>query len=568
MSMEVVPSRLGRRAAVFVALLAALVFAAAAGHLPLLRAVELRLLDWRLRAPHPAPPTDDLLIVAMGPSTFEKLKKWGPSALDRAEYVPVIDNLSKHGARLVAVDVHFGEERATAKADEALAQAIARAGNVILVADAQATLADDGGETVRFTPPASRIASGALTVASPLLFRPDNRVRWVQPLQRDADGSSYTALSFEVARIITTSSPAVSSAPVMINWAGPDGTVDSVKFEELHDDLVDPSRIAGRIVFIGVTEQQKDVFSTPVGPMSGVEIHAQATATMLSSVRIVSTSHTASLVAGIVLCLLLAFFATGRRAWQVLLLTAVLLALWTVGCYLLFRVRAINVPMTGTIVGLLTCGVLLSLLQSERVATALSRLWPSWVSAEGEEIEATVLVCDMAGYTARSEDTAPGEIMELMRQFFATVDKAVGPHGGILARRPGDAAIVFFRAEEGEEHHTARAVQAALSLRDRLTQTLQDARLGFGITLTTGTVSLGFVGTSPPEPQILGDPVNVAFRLQSETRRLGETIIADWPTATADPQVARAMRPLGQVQVKGRREPVQIFAPERGLSAL
>ncbi len=570
MSIEGAPPHLSRRVAVVVAIAVALASTLAAVRLPLFDALELRLLDWRLRATAHPPPTDQLLIVAIEESALTSLDTWGPASLARYEYAPVVSRLAAHGARVIAVDIYFGDAEgnvdARGAADEGLAAAIAEAGNVVLVAGAAPEVTDQGEEVLNFIDPSQRVKQEAGGIASPLLFRPDNVVRWVQLEQTAADGkTALRALSFAAVQAATDGELKVPEAnwPLMtINWAGPSGTVPRLKFEDVYHDRAEPSLIRDRIVFIGATDEDKDLLQTPRGPISGVEIHAQAAATMLAGRYIAPTGGALSLLlAAMALCVLLATLAVGRRAWQALLLTGLLVAIWIVFGYLAFRVRSLNIPMTGTAASLIVCGLLLSVLQSERVVTTLSRLWPSWVAGEGEEIEATVLVCDMAGYTARSEDTAPGEMMELMRGFFAIVDEAVEAYGGMLARRPGDAAIVFFRPEEEREHHTRRGLEAAVALRDRLAEAWRDSGLDFGITLTTGTVSLGFVGTSPPEPQILGDAVNVAFRLQGESRRLGESIIADWPTASADPATAKLMRPLGEVEVKGRRAPMQIFAP-------
>ncbi len=57
------------------------------------------------------------------------------------------------------------------------------------------------------------------------------------------------------------------------------------------------------------------------------------------------------------------------------------------------------------------------------------------------------------------------------------------------------------------------------------------------------------------------DVVNVASWLQGATRERNEPVIADWATATATDEIAQMMRPLGQVQVRDRTTPVQIFVP-------
>jgi len=532
----------------------------AAGRLGFLRAFELRTVDWRLNLAHPSPPVDDFVIIAIEAATVQKLDRWGPAALQRREYVPVIRHLDEWGARSIGVDVFFAGE-SDAETDARLAEALSVAGNVTIVAGADTELAGRAGERCEFLAPAEPIASAAREVASPLLFRPDNVVRWVQTTQQDADGSmAYQA----IARSVLHDDVGAVPARVMINWAGPAGTVAQVKFEDVHARPPDPSlppKIRGRFVFIGVTDEVKDLFSTPMGPMSGIEIHAQAAATMLSGLYVREAPLVVGLLAALPACLAIALVGRGRRHWWTWGLSALLAAAWFGAGALAFSRSLIMLPLTGAGLGILGTGVLVSALQSETALTSLARIWPAWVSEEGEQLEVTVLVCDMAGYTARSEQSSPTEMMQMMREFFAIVDAVVEPLGGASARRPGDAALVFFRPEEGRPHHAARAVAAARELRERLDERWPEEEIGFGITLTTGEVSLGWVGESPPEPQILGDPVNVAFRLQSECRERACPIIADWETVSADEALMAQMRPLGQVEVRNRTQPVQIFAP-------
>ncbi len=544
--------------AVALALAVLCVFAAA--RLPALRATELGLLDWRLRATRPVPAADRLLIVAIEASTFETLGTWGPSALDRAAWPPAIHALADAGARAIALDVYFTPT--STGADAALAAALADAGTVIIVADATARRAQGDTESLTFRPPSPAIAKAAAGVASPLLFRPDNTVRWVRLQQTAADGSTaYPALAFAVAQAVTRGPLRVppSSWPLMtIPWSGPMGTIRRVRFEDLCAGRVPPDQIRDRVVFVGRWDEMEDLLQTPLGPVNGVEIHAQATAALLSGRYLTPAGNTAGLLIALVLSAALALLGIRRVVWVTWLHTACAVLCWLALAYVVFRAGGVILPVTGTALSLLATGLVLSALGSERALRSLTKLWPSWVSTEAQEVEATVLVCDLAGYTSRSEQSAPGEMLELLRRFFSLVEEAVREFGGTLARRPGDAAIVLFRHEDGRPHPAARALRAALALRDRLHEAWRDTDIGFGITLTTGLVSLGFVG---PEPQILGDPVNVGFRLQSECRSLDEPIIADWPTTTADPEMARLMRPLGEVEVRHRKTPVQIFAP-------
>ncbi len=523
-----------------------------------LRTLEAWSVDWRLSLPHRAPDLDDFLIVAVEESTFDVLETWGPASLERSTYVPVIDHLADAGARSIAIDVFFSG-KSTPAADAALSEAMARAGNVIIVGGAQAKLSGGGSERKRFALPPDSITDSARAVASPLLFRPDSTVRWVHTMQREETGeTAWPALS----RALLLD--AVEDVPehVMINWTGSAGSLHTVSFERVHDDPQSARAARGKFVLVGITDEMKDLFDTPVGPMSGVEIHAQAAATMLSGRYIRDAPATVGLLVALPAALVVALIGRGRRHWLTWTVAAGVSSIWVIAAVIVFQRGLVLVPLAGPGLAVLATGVVISAMQSETALSSLARIWPSWVREEGEQLEVTVLVCDMAGYTARSEQVQPADLMAMMREFFAIVDEVVGRWGGVSARRPGDAAVVFFRPDEDREHHAARAIGAAQNLRERLDERWPEEDIGFGITLTTGDVSLGWVGEEPPEPQILGDPVNVAFRLQSECRERDCPIIADWETATADEQMMTQMRPLGEVEVRNRTQPVQIFTPD------
>lgn len=445
--------------------------------------------------------------------------------------------------------------------DGALADAIARAGNVVLVAGAEAELMDGVGERKQFSLPAEPISGAARLVASPLLFRPDGVVRWVETHQPDPEtATAWLALSS--ALLLDEARPVPER--MLINWAGPSGTVEGVAFEDIHAGRWTPNVVRDRFVLIGVTDDMKDLFQTPLGPMAGVEIHAQAAATILSGLHISTAGGLVALLVALPGALLVALVGRGRNHWWSWGLAAALAVAWGAASIMVFQRALLLLPLTGPSLAFILTGVVTAGVHSEAALRSLARVRPNWLADEGEQLEVTVLVCDMAGYTSRSERVAPSELMALMREFFAIVDEVVGRWGGVSARRPGDAAVVFFRPDDRPEHHTARAVRAARELLARLDQRWPDDDIGFGITLTTGEVSLGWVGEAPPEPQILGDPVNVAFRLQSECRERDCPILADWKTATAAEEVMARMRPLGQVQVRNRTEPVQIFTPVDG----
>ena len=540
-----------------------------ASRLPVIRTVDDFVIDRRLAVTAPRVLREEIVIVGISDTTLKTLPAWGPTALDRATYAPVIERLNEAGASVIAIDVFFGAADAPPGANQKLGEAIAKAGNVIVVGDVSVEIRGNQERRVNFELPIAEVANAAVGVVSPMLFQPGDAVRGVRLWQNDdADGRVFPALSFAVAERARGGALRVleRSWPLMpIRWAGAAGTVPALAFEDVFTGDFDAASVRDRVVYVGRLHQMDDRLPTPVGPMSGVEIHAQATATLLAqdSPRVVG--RVAGLCIAVGLCLLLALLASHKPPWAIAGLSVAMMAAYVGVSYIGVSYLNTVLPAAAPGLSLLGFGAVFSLGQARRMLKIIRTWAPMWVKSEGEEVDVTVLVCDLSGYTSRSETSAPSEMLRLLQHFFAVVDETVQPPRGVLARRPGDAAVVFFRAEPNAAHHARRGLVAAVALRDRLMKEWANTDIDFGITLTTGTVSLGIVGTSPPEPQILGDPVNVAFRLQEETRRLGERIIADWPTTRADPEMARHMRPLGEVHVRNRTQPVQLFAPAEDL---
>jgi adenylate cyclase len=94
---------------------------------------------------------------------------------------------------------------------------------------------------------------------------------------------------------------------------------------------------------------------------------------------------------------------------------------------------------------------------------------------------------------------------------------------------------------------------------------MPELRVGFG--LATGELVAGTIGSSRKlEYTVIGDPVNLAARLQELTPELGADILMNATTARHASGVAR-FRSLGRIEIRGRAEPVEVFSAEDELSA-
>jgi len=177
---------------------------------------------------------------------------------------------------------------------------------------------------------------------------------------------------------------------------------------------------------------------------------------------------------------------------------------------------------------------------------------------EPEELEATILFSDIRGFTTLSERLPPKKLGSLLATHLAAMAEVVLAHGGTVDKFAGDAVMAVFGAPDPVTDHAERALRCAIAMQARQAELNEGAELPLemGIGVNTGVVIAGTVGGGGRlEYTVLGDPVNVAQRLQSVAGP-GE-VVASAGTVAAAPGVAA--EPVGAHEVKGRREPVEVY---------
>ncbi|MBX3028071.1 AAA family ATPase [bacterium] len=204
----------------------------------------------------------------------------------------------------------------------------------------------------------------------------------------------------------------------------------------------------------------------------------------------------------------------------------------------------------------------------------------------GERKQVTVLFCDLAGSTAVASGLDPEVYREVLEQYVALAMHEIYRLEGIVTQLSGDGFMALFGAPVAHEDAPQRAVLAALAIRDALAhfnEQLQRERgvaLPARIGLNTGPVVVGTVGNDlKMDYTAIGDTTNLAARLEQLARP--GTILISEATARLVRGFAR-LRPVGRLEVKGKREPVPAFevlearelaspmsvAAERGLTPL
>ncbi len=184
------------------------------------------------------------------------------------------------------------------------------------------------------------------------------------------------------------------------------------------------------------------------------------------------------------------------------------------------------------------------------------------VGVEGEVVEVTVMFVDVRGFTAFAEQTPAPEVVAALNRLFEQLVPVVHSHGGRVDKFVGDGLLAVFGAPRRLPDHAARAVHAALDIARRVdTGAAGDLRIGVG--LNSGPVVAGNLGGAGRlEFSVIGDPVNVAARVEAATRQTGDPVlIAERTKDLAGPGPWRMVERPG-VPLKGKTEKVRIYCPE------
>ncbi|HEX8741846.1 MAG TPA: adenylate/guanylate cyclase domain-containing protein [Thermoleophilaceae bacterium] len=185
---------------------------------------------------------------------------------------------------------------------------------------------------------------------------------------------------------------------------------------------------------------------------------------------------------------------------------------------------------------------------------------------EGEEVEVSVLFVDIRDFTSWAEAASARETVGYLNDFFGLAVPVLTGHGGHANKFIGDGILGVFGAPERTRDHADRAVRAACELASA-TAERYGSSLEIGVGINSGLVSAGTVGGGGRlEFTVIGDAVNVAARVERATRELGDTVLLTEATRCLLTDDAIEVEPRGELPLKGKSEPVRLWAPRVGRS--
>ena len=180
---------------------------------------------------------------------------------------------------------------------------------------------------------------------------------------------------------------------------------------------------------------------------------------------------------------------------------------------------------------------------------------PELLKLGGERRYCTFLFTDVRGFTSLSEKLEPEQVTEIMNKALTIQSDAVKKYGGMVDKYIGDAMMAIFNAPLNLDMHEDRAILTAIEIKKKM----REAGLGIdiGIGINSGVAVIGNMGSKTRfDFTALGDAVNLAARMESSCKEVGEDIVIAQGTAE---QTDIKLDRLDDIYVKGKEKPIQIY---------
>jgi len=434
------------------------------------------------------------------------------------------------------------------------------------------------------------------------------------PMIMQAQDVIMPSLSFEMLRVASSSDtvliradtagiiglglrsfriPTDRNGQIWIHYALRDPSIYASAIDVL-EGRVPAEKIAGKLVLIGPSAAGlNDIKTTPVSrAMPGVEVHAQVLESALvgALLQLPTWGPAAEFGAAMLLGLLVIVFAP-RLGAVTLVVVGGLFATALIGLSWYFYTQH-RLLLDFTYPLLSTTAIYLALIfasfvreqnQRRQIRTAFSQyLSPALVEQlahappklGGEEREITIMFSDVRGFTSISESYKhdPQGLTQLMNRFLTPLTNAIIARKGAIDKYMGDAIMAFWNAPLDDNEHEVNACAAALDMLEKIDEVNQareqEAAAGghvyiplkVGIGLNTGLCVVGNMGSDLRKNySALGDSVNLASRLEGQTKEYGFPIIVGSRTAMSVKD-RFAILELDFIMVKGKSEPEVIYA--------
>ncbi len=553
---------------------------------------------------------DDVIIVAIDEPSFKQIKLRWPWS--RTLHATLVDKLSHAGAAAIAFDILFPEESSDQSEDKIFAQAIKKAGNVVLAANLTIT-GRQGYETYFIEEPIPVLASVAASVGM-VNFYPDGdgSIRMASNLVDNRPSLAFAT----VKTALNISSDYLSSINneglFFIDYEGKAGTIPAVSYYQVINDMVDPTIFKDKVVFIGFiadsaveVESGADAYPYPFMRFTkkmifGVEIQSNVVRTILKGYPIQEFPlQEAKWFLFYIFAVALTLFR--KNPLYLTLSTITILALILSISITIFQYQGIILDIMPAIAAVSCNGLFIGLREftkNYKEKSVLKKAFDSYVSPEvvasiienhenlklgGQRKRLSVLFSDIRGFTTLSENLTPEELVSLLNNYFTQMTDIIFKHSGTLDKYIGDAIMVIFGAPVWSDNHAENSCYTALEMKERLEQMNQKhsiktndknkikyldsaiiekskPSISIGIGINSGEMIVGNMGSIRRfDYTVIGDEVNLASRLEGVTKIYGVQIIISEGTKNDIASDKFLYRELDLIRVKGKYHAIRIY---------
>ena len=434
------------------------------------------------------------------------------------------------------------------------------------------------------------------------------------PLLVEFEGEYYEAMSLAVFRTITAKTlggmppvqpgfkersleslrvgpfeiPVDDNGAALIPYRNGKPSFQYVPIVDVLKDRIAAGALKDKIVLVGATASAlEDLRSTPVSNvLPGVEVHANMIAGMLDQdfKRRPWFTYGAEaillFVGGVALAVLIplltAFWATIAVLAGAGAIIALNVAMWQLNDFVM--------PLASSLLMVLALytmnmayGYFVESRSKRLIALRFREYVPPEVVAKMERdpakydaprtAELSILFCDVRGFTGISEALSPDALREYINDYLTEMSTIIrSRHKGTLDKYIGDAIMAFWGAPMADAQHARNAVLAALDMQkacralNQRFKTRGWPELTVGVGVNSGTVRVGDMGSQLRRAYTaMGDPVNVASRLEGRTKHYGVGILVGEATRRQVDDIA--WREIDRVKVKGKDEAITVYEP-------
>ena len=349
-------------------------------------------------------------------------------------------------------------------------------------------------------------------------------------------------------------------------------------------------RLAGKVVLIGAhLSYHDDKHRTPLlgdrgdpGWVPGVVIHAHEVAQLLEHTTPPQVGWRLDFLVALIFAFVggLAGLSQYHVAWRIAGGTVFLIAFWIGSVALYHYFNAMTGLLSPSLAAVFNFAVMDSVSgrearrQRQFIQATFSRYVspsiveelirdPAKASLGGERREMTFLFTDISDFTTFAEQMDTTTLAPLLNAYFDGATRIVLRHGGMVDKFIGDAVFAIFNAPVDLPEHATRAVQCGLELDTYFEDFRQNSGWKLGKTrigINTGTAVIGNFGSSLRfNYTAQGDAVNVAQRLEGANKEFGTRICVSADTMKQCSGIQ--FRRVGEVHLKGRTQPVEVWEP-------